>query len=153
MNVDGIMCSNSSMLGHIHSKLVENWQKTQIYTHLKHGCHVWHAQRAGYGHFFFQTVRISCGEWVEEVRSLRNGFLAIWTFDKFCTGPPIIVIWCTQVYSGWIPAHQFRCLLLLLLPLLPNLPVLPPPRSPDGGRQFSVWPHGQCQETLRWDTA
>ena len=46
------MCSNSSMLGHTNSKLVKNRQKTEHYTHLKHWCHVWHAQRAGYGHFF-----------------------------------------------------------------------------------------------------
>ncbi len=45
--------------------------------------------------FFFQTFRISCGEWVEQVRSLRNGIGAIWKFDKSCTGPPILskVIW------------------------------------------------------------
>ncbi len=86
MHIDGIMCSISSMLGHTNSKLVKNRQKTQNYTHLKHGCHVWHAQWAGYGHFF-QTFRISCGEWVEQVRSLRNGIGAIWKFDKSCTGP------------------------------------------------------------------
>jgi hypothetical protein len=87
MHIDGIMCSNSGMLGHTDSKLDKNRQKTQSYTHLKHRCHVWHAQRAGYGHFF-QTFRISCGEWVEQVRLLRNGIGAIWKFDKSCTGPP-----------------------------------------------------------------
>ncbi len=87
MHIDGIMCSNSSMLGHTNSKLVKNRQKNQCYTHLKQGCHVWHAQQAGYGHFF-PNFRISCGEWVEQVRSLRNGIWAIWKFDKSCTGPP-----------------------------------------------------------------
>ncbi len=38
--------------------------------------------------FFFQTFRISYGEWVEQVRSLRNGIWAIWKFEKSCTGPP-----------------------------------------------------------------
>jgi hypothetical protein len=88
MHIDRIMCSNTSMLGHTNSKLVKNRQKLQSYTRQKHGCHVWHAQWAGYCHFIFQTFRISCGEWVEQVRSLRNGIRAIWKFDKSCTGPP-----------------------------------------------------------------
>ncbi len=37
---------------------------------------------------FFWTFRISCGKWVEQVRSLRNGIGAIWKFDKSCTGSP-----------------------------------------------------------------
>ncbi len=37
---------------------------------------------------FFQTFRISCGEWVEQVRSLRYGIGDIWNIDKYCTGPP-----------------------------------------------------------------
>ena len=81
------MCSISSMLGHSNSKLVKNQQKTQNYTHLKHGCHVWYAQRAGYGQFLFQTFRISCGEWVEQVRSLRSSIGAIWSLSNLVLDP------------------------------------------------------------------
>ncbi len=101
MHIDGIICSNSSMLGHTNSKLVNNQQKTQIYTHLKHGCHVWHAQQAGYGQFFFQTFRISCGEWVEQFRSLRNGIWAIWKFNKSCTGPPTMAMGRGAAQRTW----------------------------------------------------
>jgi hypothetical protein len=52
MHIDHMMCSNTIMLGHANSKLVKNQQKPQVYTHQKHGRHVWHTQWAGYGHFF-----------------------------------------------------------------------------------------------------
>ena len=57
MHIDQIMCSNTSMLGHTNSKLVKNRQKNQNHTHLIHGCHVWHAQWAGYGQFIFSNFQ------------------------------------------------------------------------------------------------
>ncbi len=109
MHIDRIMCSNTSMLGPTNSKLVKNRQKTQNHTHLKHGCHVWHVQLAGYGHFF-QTFTISCGEWVEQVRLLRNVIGAIWKFDKSCTGPPTIcLIWMYEVVWGEYQPQTWRC--------------------------------------------
>ncbi len=37
---------------------------------------------------FLETFWISCGELVEQVRTLKIGIGAIWKFDKFSTGPP-----------------------------------------------------------------
>ncbi len=86
MHIDGILCSNTSMLG-INLKTSQKPTKKPEANPPKTR-HVWHSQRAGYGQCFLQTFRISCGEWVEQVRSLRNGIGAIWRFDKSCTGPP-----------------------------------------------------------------
>ncbi len=38
--------------------------------------------------FYFETFRISCGDLVEQVETLRNGIGAIWKFGKFWAGPP-----------------------------------------------------------------
>jgi hypothetical protein len=40
--------------------------------------------------FFLETFSISCGELVEQVKTLRIGIWAIWKFEKLSTEPPIV---------------------------------------------------------------
>jgi hypothetical protein len=88
MHIDGLMCSNTSMLGHTNSTLVKNGQKTQNLHPPKTRMSHLTRPTGRLWSISFQTFRISCGEWVEQVRTLRNGIGAIWKFDKSCTGPP-----------------------------------------------------------------
>ncbi len=113
MHIDQIMCSNTIMLGHVRSKLVKIWQKAQHYTHQKHGRHVWHAQWSSYGHFF-QTFRISCGEWVEQVRSLRYGIGAFEILTNIVLDPLILPLikqwaWGGCVHRPGVTWSQSRC--------------------------------------------
>ncbi len=74
--------------------------------------YVWHAQLTGYSQFIFQTFRILCGEWVEQVRSPRNGIganenLSNLVLDpllrRITSGDAILLSWPRpSTRSGWI---------------------------------------------------
>ncbi len=64
---------------------------------------------------FFQNFRISCGEWVEQVRSLRIGIRDIWKFDKSCTGPPNTYIEVTVIHRAVFLSHADMILAIWLV--------------------------------------
>ncbi len=132
MHIDGIMCNNRSMLGHKNSKLVENRQKSQPYTHLKHWCHIWHSQRAGYSQFFFKLSgyhvvsdksRVDHSEMVfgpfENLTNLVLDPLLPWTWVR--TGTQVSII--PRTWETIFPRTWMSICLRTQVSILPWTPV------------------------------